>query len=192
MVVSAAKRSESDARRRYLDDPRRMEIHRGLARLSPSPAPEHNMAAVRLASLLDSAARLGSLTGWVFVADNDIDFQLEPEEVRAPDVAGYRRERWQASWRRAVPIPEPPDWLCEIWSPGNSHDEREELLRVYHEARVIEYVWTIDPALPALKVFRRGPKTWRRELVIDELDKAFEAPPFVGVELVLGVLLGIG
>ncbi len=52
-----------------------------------------------------------------------------------------------------------------------------------------EYVWTIGAELPALKVFRRGPTTWRRELVIDDLDAVFEASPFAGVEITLRALL---
>lgn len=188
MGATATKPATSDARRRYFADPRRMEIHRGSARATPSAMPEHNMAAVRLAAQLDAAARSGTLAGSVFVVDNDIDFQLDPEEVRAPDVAAYRRERWLPEWRRSVPIPEPPNWLCELWSPSNSPQDREDLLRVYYDARTVEYVWTIDAELPALKVFRRGPTTWRRELVIDDLDTVFEAAPFVGVEITLRAL----
>ncbi len=189
MGAPATKPTMSEARRRYLDDPRRMEIHRGLARAAPSASPEHNMTAVRLAAQLDGEARTGALAGWVFVMDVDIDFQLPTEEIRAPDVAGYRRERWLPEWRRSVPIPQPPNWLCEVWSPGNSPEDREDLMRVYFDASAVESVWTIDRALPALKVFRRGPTTWRREPVIDDLDVTFEASPFLGVELTLGMLL---
>jgi Uma2 family endonuclease len=189
MGVPATKQTISDARRRYLDDPRPMEIHHGIARAVPRPMPEHNNTLHELFSALKGGVRSGTLTGWVFVADSDIDFQLDPEEVRAPDVAGYRRERWMPEWRRTVPIPQPPNWLCEIWSPGNSQQDREDLMRVSHDASTVEYVWTIDPALPALKVFRRGPTTWRRELVIDALDVVFEAQPFPGVALTPDALL---
>jgi len=96
--------------------------------------PAHNDIAFRLRARFEQARQSAALGGWEFVTDVDIDFQLDPEEVRAPDVAGFRRERWLPAWRRSVPIPEPPTWLCEIWSPSNSQQDREDLLRVYYDA----------------------------------------------------------
>lgn len=166
-----------------------MEIHRGQLRAAPIATALHNDIALNLRSVLRGSGDARSAPGWVFVADVDIEFPVEPEEVRAPDVAGYRRERWQPAWRQVVPIPAPPNWLCEVWSPGNSLTDREELMRVYYEAREVETVWTIDPALSTLKVFRREAKGWKRELVVDSFDERLSAAPFPSVSLTLAELM---
>jgi Uma2 family endonuclease len=190
MGVPATKQTVSDARRRYLDDPRRMEIHRGIVREVASPTRMHDRIIFELRTLLRPVTRRTNTDErWVIVSDVDIDFQLDPEEVRAPDLAGYRASRWRDEWDETVPLPQAPDWLCEVWSPGNTQQDREDLMSVYYDSSAVEYVWTIDRALPALKVFRRGPTTWRRELVIDQFDVVFEAEPFPGVELTLDALL---
>jgi Uma2 family endonuclease len=178
----------SEVRRRYLDDPRRMEIRHGELRAAPTPTAGHQRVAGRVFALLDGASRTGSLADWGFLRA-DIELRHEPEEVRAPDVVGYRVSRWRDEWDDVVPIPEAPDWLCEVWSPSNTMDDREELMRVYFASPAVEYVWTIDRATETLKVFRRGATTWRRARVIEDVGEVFTAEPFAGVTMTLRGLL---
>jgi Uma2 family endonuclease len=138
---------------------------------------------------LDPDERADGAVGWGFVTANDIDLCIEPEEVRQPDIAGYRLNRWQPAWYDTSPIPAPPNWACEIWLPGNSLAYREELLEAYFLASSRESVWTIDRETLTLKVFTRGVKRWRRVLVVDDLATTFRAPPFETIELSLGELL---
>jgi Uma2 family endonuclease len=179
----------SDVRRRYLASDDRVEIHRGELRSAPTPTANHNLVANRLQFRLSRDFSDRGVEGWHFITATDIDLCIDPEEVRAPDLAGYRLDRWEESWGNEVPIPAPPNWLCEVWSPGNSLDDREALLDAYYAAREIEAVWTIDRAATSLKVFVRGAARWRRTLVVEDVDVAFRAPPFPSVELTLRELL---
>ncbi|MFO0562421.1 MAG: Uma2 family endonuclease [Polyangiales bacterium] len=179
----------SDARRRYLSSSERLEIHRGVVRAAPSPTPGHNRWARRIANRLDPDESDDGADGWIFVTANDIDLCIDPEEVRQPDIAGYRAARWRAEWDDASPIPAPPNWACEIWSPGNSLTDREELLEAYFAAAEVESVWTIDRASATLKVFVRGASRWKRFLSIDDSATRFRAPPFESIELSLSELL---
>jgi Uma2 family endonuclease len=179
----------TEARRRYLTSDERLEIHRGVVRAAPSPTPCHNRWARRIVNRLDPDERADGAAGWVFVTANDIDLCIEPEEVRQPDIAGYRLHRWQPAWDDMSPIPAPPNWACEIWSSGNSLAHREELLEAYFLASAVESVWTIDRKTLTLKVFTRGTKRWRTVLVVDDLATTFRAPPFETIELSLGELL---
>ena len=187
--AAAAHHHVSEARRRYLSANERLEIHRGAVRAAPSPTPGHNRWARRIANRLDADERDDGAEGWVFVTANDIDLCIEPEEVRQPDIAGFRRSRWQAEWEDTSPIPAPPNWACDIWSTGNSLTDREELLEAYFAASDVEAVWTIDRATATLEVFERGAKRWKRTLLIDDPTTRFRAAPFESIELTLHELL---
>ena len=179
----------SDVRQQYLASNDRVEIHRGELRATTTPTANHNLVANRLQFRLSREFSDRGVEGWHFVTATDIDLCIEPEEVRAPDIAGYRLERWAESWGDEVPIPAPPNWLCEVWSPGNSLDDREVLLDAYYAASEIEALWTIDRAATSLKVFVRDAARWRRTLVVEDMDVAFRAPPFPTIELTLRELL---
>lgn len=179
----------SDVRQRYFASDDRVEIHRGELRDAPTPTANHNLVANCLQFRLSRDFSDRGAEGWHFVTATDIDLCIEPEEVRAPAIAGYRLERWAASWGNEVPIPASPNWVCEVWSPGNSVDDREALLDAYNAASEIEAVWTIDRAATSLKVFVRGAARWRRTTVVEDMDVAFRAPPFPSIELTLRELL---
>jgi Uma2 family endonuclease len=60
-----------------------------------------------------------------------------------PDLAGWLRSRLSAV--PATPFIElPPDWACEVVSPGGERIVRERKLPIYARKRV-SHVWLVEP-----------------------------------------------
>ncbi|MCK7472290.1 MAG: Uma2 family endonuclease [Desulfomicrobium escambiense] len=81
-------------------------------------------------------------------------------DILVPDLAGWRRG--------ALPVmPEtayftlPPDWVCEVLSPGTARVDRADKMPIYAEHGV-SFLWLIDPAPRTLEVFilREGTGCW--------------------------------
>lgn len=71
--------------------------------------------------------------------------------VLVPDVAGWRRERLPRM-PEGVGFETPPDWVCEVLSPGTQRFDRIEKLRLYVEAGV-GHVWLVDPLARIVEVY---------------------------------------
>ncbi len=107
------------------------------------------------------------------------------EHVLVPDIAGWRRERMPA-------LPEtawfelPPDWVCEILSPGTARIDRVEKLPIYAGAGV-RHCWLVDPDLRTLEAFENREGKW---LLLDafENDDRVRIAPFEAADLELATL----
>jgi Uma2 family endonuclease len=159
-VKAAARKPDFAAlyeRYRALPRSTNAEIVAGEIRVLPRPRPVH----VRAASVL--GARLLRSYGW----DSDDGpggwvILHEPElrlgdEIRAPDLAGWRLERYEEP--RDNPIDLVPDWICEVLSPSTAHIDRAEKMPLYAEHGV-EYLWIVDPNMKTLEVYRRDGIVW--------------------------------
>ncbi|MDP1823352.1 MAG: Uma2 family endonuclease [Archangium sp.] len=122
--------------------------------------------------------------GWWIVSE--VDIQLGANGYR-PDVAGWRRERL-AEPPQTRPVIIRPDWICEVLSASNRHNDTIRKLRRYHEAGVPHY-WLLDPETGTLNVFRHEPLGYLSVLVADR-HQLVRAEPFDAVEVRVGVLLG--
>lgn len=122
--------------------------------------------------------------GWWIVSE--VDIQLGTNGYR-PDVAGWRRERL-AEPPQTRPVIVRPDWICEVLSASNRHNDTIRKLRRYHEAGVPHY-WLLDPETGTLNVFRHEPLGYLSVLVADR-HQLVRAEPFDAVEVRVGVLLG--
>jgi len=122
--------------------------------------------------------------GWWIVSE--VDLQLGANGYR-PDVAGWRRERLAAP-PQTRPVLTRPDWICEVLSASNRHNDTIRKLRRYHEAGVPQY-WLLDPETGTLHVFRHEPLGYLSVLVADR-HQLVRAEPFDAVEVRVGVLLG--
>ncbi len=122
--------------------------------------------------------------GWWLLTE--VDIQLGNDGFR-PDIAGWRRER---SPRLPVgrPVTLRPDWICEVMSDSNRHNDTIRKLRRYHEAGVPHY-WLLDPETGTLNVFRHQPQGYLSVLVADRGQRV-RAEPFEALEVQVGVLLG--
>lgn len=88
----------------------------------------------------------------------------EPElhlaaDIVVPDVGGWRRERMPELPHVAF-IELPPDWVCEVASPGTRRLDRGEKLRVYAQNGV-HHVWLVEPLDQLLEVLELDRGSYR-------------------------------
>ena len=142
---------------RSLPDGTKAEIVNGEVRVLPRPRPRH----VRVASVL--GARLvnsfgwdaeGGPRGWVILDEPEL---VLGEEVRCPDLAGWRVERYEEP--EDNPIALVPDWVCEVLSPSTAHTDRVEKMPLYANHGV-GHLWLVDPLAQTLEVYRREGSVW--------------------------------
>ena len=126
----------------------------------------------------------GPAGGWWIASE--VDLQLGGNGFR-PDVAGWRRERVP---ERPVerPVVLRPDWICEVLSASNRHNDTIRKLRHYHAAGVPHY-WLLDPDTGTLNVFRHEPQGYLNVLIADRAQRV-RAEPFEVIEVLVGALLG--
>ncbi|MBO6938696.1 MAG: Uma2 family endonuclease [Deltaproteobacteria bacterium] len=172
------------ARYRTLGEGVRAEIVAGEIRMVPAPRPRH----VRTASVL--GIRLGGKFGfdsddgpggWVILDEPELRFG---DEIRIPDLAGWRVERYREP--EDNPIELVPDWICEILSPSTARSDRKEKMPLYATAGV-GHLWIIDPALHTLEVYRREGELWVVAGNYEGEDQV-SAEPFTEAALDLGAL----
>lgn len=172
------------ARYRALPEGTKAEIVGGEIRTLPRPRPRH----VRAASVL--GIRLGSSFGWDtddgpggWVILDEPELRLG-DEVRAPDLAGWRVERYVEP--EDNPITLVPDWICEVLSPTTARSDRAEKMPLF-AAHGVSHLWIVDPALKTLEIYRRQDKMW---LVVSSHgdDDLVSAEPFEAIPFDLGAL----
>ncbi len=134
------------------------EIIDGELHLSPRPSSPHLGAASILgADLIDAFGRLRGGRGpggWWILDEPELHLgEDDPrDEVLVPDLGGWRRARMP----RVPDTPGftlPPDWVCEVVSPGSVRRDRVLKLRVYSRVQVA-HVWLVDPLARTLEVLR--------------------------------------
>ena len=172
------------ARYRALPEGTKAEIVGGEIRVLPRPRPKH----VRAASVL--GVRLGQSFGW----DSNIGpggwvILDEPElrlgdEVRAPDLAGWRVERYEEPDDNPMILV--PDWICEVLSPTTVRVDRTEKMPLYARHGV-GHLWIVDPMMKTLEVYRREGSVWVVSSTHAE-DDVVHAEPFSHEGLDLGAL----
>ena len=74
----------------------------------------------------------------------------------APDIAGWRRERWPLIPRsEAAAARIAPDWVCEILSGSTAKSDRLRKVPLYHRHGV-PHLWLVNPLLQTVEVFRHS------------------------------------
>lgn len=142
-----------------LDAPPNMvaELVNGTLHLQPRPASKHAQASFMLAGGLANPFGLGSggPGGW--------HFTVEPElhlggDVLVPDLAGWRRERL-GEFPDTPAFDLPPDWVCEILSPGTRRFDLIEKRALYGRWGV-GHIWLVDPEAETLEAFELRDGSW--------------------------------
>ncbi len=162
------------------------EILAGELHLSPRPRASHQYTEGVVASDLDGPFQRGrgGPGGWWILREPEIHLgKEEPTSVvAAPDLAGWRRERmpWIPD---AAALELPPDWICEILSPGAENARRDRVVKpdLYASAGVA-HLWIVDPAARTLEVWGLRGDTYAR-LAAFAGDDHVRAAPFDAVEL---------
>ena len=139
----------------------RFELVSGELLVTPSPGP-HHQEAVRL--LL---AALGEYCDRVPVAhalSSPSDIELEPEDLRQPDVFVLPRAEWNRIRREKFPARQLL-LAIEVLSPSSSRYDRVKK-RLGYQRHVPEY-WIVDLDARIIERWRRGDE--RPEIVADRL-----------------------
>ncbi len=126
----------------------------------------------------------GGPGGWVILFEPELHLK---KDILVPDLAGWRRERMPMVPNVAF-FELPPDWICEVASPGTVRLDRMKKLPIYarHEVR---WAWMIDPIARLLEVFVLENGRWSL-LATHGGEETVRAEPFDGVDIELGWLFG--
>jgi Uma2 family endonuclease len=133
------------------------EIVHGELLMRPRPGMPHAVGSSTLGVLLGGPFRFGAggPGGWIFLDEPYLRFG---EDLRAPDLAGWRRERW-VGIPRLGPIPVMPDWVCEVLSRSTEAEDRAVKMPLYARAG-IRHLWLLNPDPATLEIYRLEPQGW--------------------------------
>lgn len=135
----------------------RAEIVNGEVRVLPRPRPRHARASTILGGHLTVTYGWYSKSGpggWVILDEPELLFG---DELRCPDLAGWRVERYEEP--EDNPITLMPDWICEVLSPSTARTDRVEKMPLYAQHGV-GHLWLVDPLNETLEVYRREGNLW--------------------------------
>ncbi len=170
-----------------LDAPEQLvaEIIDGELRLSPRPAMPHARAASALGYALGPPfdEGRGGPGGWVIVYEPELHLGAD---IVVPDLAGWRRERFDTTWLGGPYITCAPDWICEVLSLRTAVDDRREKLPIYAAAGV-QHAWLVHPVYRSLEVFRMH-EGKLLSIAVHTGNQPVRAEPFDAIELDLSRL----
>lgn len=127
------------------DDSRRYESFAGVLTVTPAPGLRHQLAAFRLARLLDDAA-----PDDLRVVPAPYDWWISQTEWYEPDVVVFRRA--EATERR---LEVAPLLVIEVASPSTRlHDLNDK--KAAYAANGCPHYWVVDPDEPSVVAFRLG------------------------------------
>jgi Uma2 family endonuclease len=127
------------------DDGKRYELVDGTLIVSPSPRAGHQVAVLRLATLLDAA--VGSRFS---VVPAPFDWRLSTTTQFEPDVIVMPRLPHEA-----LRLTQTPALVVEVLSPSTRRIDLGTKKLAYEEAGVPAY-WVFDPWAPSMTIFRLG------------------------------------
>ncbi|MDG4598063.1 MAG: Uma2 family endonuclease [Candidatus Contendobacter sp.] len=160
------------------------EIIHGQLITHPRPAPKHAVASSAIGDELVGPFQKGrgGPGGWWILDEPEL--HLGPH-ILVPDLAGWRRERLPTMPDTAF-FTLPPDWVCEVLSPGTARTDRADKMPIY-AAQGIPFLWLIDPAPRTLEVFVLREGRWSLEHVYQQDDEV-RAVPFEAIAFPLADL----
>lgn len=160
------------------------QIIDGELTVTPRPSTRHSLTAMALSGKLTPPYLFGEggPGGWIILYENEV---MLGENLLVPDFSGWRKERFpgipKENW-----ISVPPDWVCEILSPGTSGLDRVRKMPVYARYGV-GFVWLIDPNDRTLEIYRLESGKWLLLAAFAQDDKV-RAEPFQEIEINLSQL----
>lgn len=169
-----------------LDAPATMvaELIEGALHLHPRPASPHARASsvlgVRIGGPFDSGP--AGPGGWWILDEPELHLG---SDVLVPDLAGWRRENMptypSVSW-----FDLPPDWVCEVLSPGTRRIDLTDKRRLYAGAG-ISHLWLVDPLARTLEAFALADGAWTLIAALRD-DEEVRVAPFDAIAFPLSVL----
>ena len=160
------------------------EIIAGTLYTQSRPSPRHARASSSLGDEIVSPfdKGRGGPGGWWILDEPECHLDAD---IVVPDLAGWRRERLPKLPDEAF-FELPPDWVCEVLSPGTARMDRVEKMPIYARAGVV-HIWLVDPILRTLEVFENTSAGWLL-LGAFENEDTISMPPFDAIRFNLDVL----
>ena len=155
----------------------RYELDEGSLLMEPSPALNHNLIRQRIASRLTDFVRSHSLG----IVVEEMDFRLETDTVRNPDVAFITADHLRNIDPYASPVEGAPALAIEVISPSNLAQDTAKKVRQYLTAGC-QAVWLVYPALRLVEIHDAAGA--RR---ITEPESVGESKPFSGFKFSLSL-----
>jgi Uma2 family endonuclease len=160
------------------------EVIDGELHTQPRPAARHSAASSALGEALGPPFKRGrgGPGGWLILDEPELHLH---EDIVAPDLAGWRRERLPRAPNAAF-ITLAPDWICEVLSKRTATIDRKQKLRIYAREHV-QHVWLVDPGVRSLEVLRLENERYSL-LATHSDDDVVRAEPFDAIDLELALL----
>jgi Uma2 family endonuclease len=137
---------------RMPEDGFRYELIRGELRRSDLNGAEHGRVALTVAVALDAYIRVHRL-GTAYAAGTGFQLAVNPDTVRAPDVAFVRKERADEIGDIRGYFPGAPDLVVEVVSPGDTYSEVVEKTFDWIGAGA-RLVLVVDPRRRSVTLYR--------------------------------------
>jgi Uma2 family endonuclease len=143
--------------------------------LNPRPAGRHIVVASDLGADLSTMFRRGrgGPGGWLILDEPELHLG-SPEQILVPDLAGWRNEHLTFSLDRPF-FDTPPDWVCEVLSPGTERLDRGRKADIY-AVQGVSSLWLVDPDARHVEAFRIAEGCWLRIGLFAETEARI--PPF--------------
>jgi Uma2 family endonuclease len=160
-----------------------MELINGEIVRRPMTRPLHGRAQGNTREELGPFNRRGGPNGWWIITEASVAY--EPNECPSHDLAGWHKSRLPALPEGLIDLP--PDWVCEIVSPGH---ERKDTLQIplLLQRHQVPFYWLIWPEERKLVAHRLDSGTYRVIATLDHRRYA-RVPPFDEIALDLGYIL---
>src|SRR5262249_12041261 len=131
-------------------DGSKQELVRGVIITMPPPGGRHGACCSRIARRMAGHVEDNQLG---VVTSNDTGFisERDPDTVRGPDVAFWRKERLPEVPEGYIEIP--PDLAVEVVSP-NDHFTRVQKKVTHYLTHGVRLLWVVDPEDRSVSVYR--------------------------------------
>ncbi|MBF0226818.1 MAG: Uma2 family endonuclease [Desulfobacterales bacterium] len=131
------------------------EIIDGELYVMPRPAPKHCNTASSLGIVIGYYYKIGmngGTGGWWILDEPEIHFSDLKEDFIVPDIAGWKKEK-MFDLPKETYFSIPPDWVCEILSPGTATHDRKKKLPKYAKFGVTHF-WIVDPTNKTVEILK--------------------------------------
>ena len=160
------------------------EVIDGALHTQPRPAPRHAWASSGLGARINPPFNYGDggPGGWWTVDEPELHLS---EDILVPDLAGWRRER-MPEYPDTAWFDIPPDWICEVLSPGTRKIDLYEKRPIYAREGV-PHLWLVDPIARGLEAFELRDGQWLLIASLKDHDPV-SVPPFDAITFSLSDL----
>lgn len=149
----------------------------------PMTRPRHGRAQGNTREELGPFNRRAGPDGWWILTEASVAY--EPHECPSHDLAGWRKARLPTLPHGLIELP--PDWVCEIVSPGHERKDTQQIPLLLQRHQV-PYYWLIWPEERKLVAHRLTAGSYRVIATLDHQRPARVAP-FDEIELDLSYIL---